>query len=80
LTLIRPKIDDLARIQDLTRVAVECWYFSRGGRTLLYDFHTGRPGAVVLAHLVTKFAGHTNSDGIDYTWSTTIKPKLIKRR
>jgi hypothetical protein len=29
---------------------------------------------------VTKFAGHTNSDGIDYTWSTTIKPKLIKRR
>lgn len=34
----------------------------------------GRPLVTV------KFAGHTNSNGIDYTWSTTIKLKLIKRR
>ena len=30
--------------------------------------------------LVTiKFAGHTSSGGFDYSWSTIIKLKLIKR-
>ena len=28
--------------------------------------------------ITVRFAGHTNTDGIDYTWSTTIKLKLIK--
>jgi hypothetical protein len=30
--------------------------------------------------ITIRFAGHTNSDEIDYTWSTTIKLKLIKKR
>ncbi len=35
----------------------------------------------VLGHAIVtiQFAGHTSSGGIDYTWSTTIKLKLIKR-
>ena len=51
---------------------------------------TGEPGADTSALtsipksalgrsvITVRFAGHTNTAGIDYTWSTTIKLKLIK--